>query len=65
MATDKEIRDFPIIIGSELDTSRDLFLLPGDGSAHPTSTVIVDAVLDNIQQQGIENFKQIKGPECS
>ncbi len=60
MATDKEIRDFPIIIGSELDTSKDLFLLPGDGSAYPTSTVVADAVLDNIQQQGIENFKQIK-----
>ena len=62
MATDKEIRDFPIIIGSELDTSKDLFLLPGDGSAYPTSTVIVDAVLDNIRQQGLVNHKQIKSP---
>lgn len=61
MATDKEIKDFPIIIGSEFDTSKDLFLLPGDGSVHPTSTVIADAVLDNLKkQQGLVNHKQIK-----
>tara|TARA_B100001989_G_scaffold250386_1_gene227412 strand:+ start:4353 stop:4916 length:564 start_codon:yes stop_codon:yes gene_type:complete len=60
MGTGKEIEDFPLIINSEFDTSRDVFLLPGDGTVYSTNTVVADAVLDNIKQQGIENFKQIK-----
>ena len=48
MGTGKEIEDFPLIINSEFDTSRDVFLLPGDGTVYATYTVVADAVLDNI-----------------